>query len=246
MRRENWVALGLVLILVGGVFLVFSYSSTNLEDFTVRGSVDNSGRTTFDLNVSGVFEAGEHFAFNFTKGRYWGLDYESSHQGLEPSEGNFSGSNIAIPAYKEAFFDIFTPSSDVFSVDVYCAEGQFPFAVVYENQSSDFTPLNGENYTLRARVDGVTNRAGTYTVKATLIFPQVMRDETHTYEMAGDPPQLMNLWNIQHVETKPYFLGFATLGAIFVVSGIVIATQGRKGKKKRRSHEAKTVTSVSE
>jgi hypothetical protein len=247
MRRENSIALGLVLIILGCLVLVFANSPVSATDFTLRGSVDNSVLNIPRLNVSGFFSAGEHFIFNFTKGRFWGVAYEADHQGFSPFDPNFAP-NSSILAYKEVYFDIFTPSGDFFTVDVYVIEGINPFVVVYDNQSADFVPLNGGNFTGYAVVEGIVHNTGNYTVKATIVFPLVQRDENHTYTVETDPPQLMNLWEAVNFETKPYLAAFASLGTILITSGAVSAiVWGRKPGNRRRRHltrtEAKTGTS---
>jgi hypothetical protein len=168
--------------------------------YTLKGTVDNSynylANKQPEVNVSGYFEAGQRFFFNFTKGRYWGSQYDVMNGGLEPSNQNFAP-NVSIPPYKEAWFDIVTPSGDRISVDVYCVGGLDAFAVVYANQSVDFTPLEGGNLSFAdVGVEGDIGRTGTYAVTATAIINPIYKDATHTYYIDTDPPLIMNLWKV--------------------------------------------------
>jgi hypothetical protein len=101
-----------------------------------------------------------------------------------------------MPPHKIATFYLHTPSSEL-SVEVYVVAGTDPFAVVYDNESSDFTPLAGGNLTFtNVGVEGTINRTGTYTMEAVTVVPLVLRDANHTYTMATDPPLTMSLYEV--------------------------------------------------
>jgi hypothetical protein len=251
-KRENWVALGLVLIVVALLFLAFSNSPTHADNYVPKGSVDNSNNYANnhppEVSVSGNFTAGQHFYFNFTKGRYWGLKYDVENQGLEPTITDFAP-DTSIPAHKIVGFDLYTPSGDRVNVDVYVIYGTDPFAVVYSNQSADFVSLEGGNLTLAGARDvgmeGTVNRNGTYTVKATAIVPPVYKDENTVYDVNTDPPLIMSLWNIETVETKPYFVPFISIGTILIVSGAVSSIWAGGRKRRQSRHLKKTLAKAS-
>jgi hypothetical protein len=239
-KRENWVALGLVAIVVGLVFAVFSMSPVYGNNYTLRSTLDNSknyaANKTPEVSVSGYFEAGQDFFFNFTKGRFWGNKYDSEFGGLEPANPDFSP-DTSIPAYKEVWFDIVTPSGDRISVDVYCVGGTDAFAVVYYNQSVDFVPLeDGNKSFVNVGVEGTIGRTGTYTVKATAIINPIYKDESETYFIDTDPPLMMNLWNIVSVQSKPYLLPFASVGTVLILSGAVSSVWAGRPKRKSSRH----------
>jgi hypothetical protein len=248
-KRENWVALGLVLIVVALLFLAFSNSPTYADNYVLKGSVDNhdnyANNHPPEVNVSGYFEAGQRFFFNFTKGRYWGVEYDVQNGGLEPMIPNFAP-ETSIPSHKIISFDLYTPSGDRVSVDVYVIHGTDPFAVVYYNQSADFGPIEGGNLTMGAKVgmEGTINRNGTYTVKATAITP-ILKSANETYNVKTDPPLIMNLWNTEMVVTKPYFVPFMSLGTILIVSGAVSSVWAGGYRRKQGRHLKKTLAKTS-
>jgi hypothetical protein len=91
----------------------------------------------------------------------------------------------------------------------------------------------GGNLTMsHAGLEGIINRNGTYTVNAVEIDPPVYRDQSHTYDIAGDPPLKMSLWTVQTVETKPYFVLCMSAGTILIFSGV--ATEIWTGTSKMR------------
>lgn len=242
MRRENWVALGLVAIIVGLLFLAFSNSPVYGDNYTSKGSIDNNinyaaGKPP-EVSVSGYFEAGQHFFFNFTKGTYWGLKYDQDN-GLEPAITDFAP-NTSINPHKIVSFDLYTPSSDRIDIDVYVSSGTDPFAVVYLNQSVDFVPLEGGNLSFtKVGMEGTVNRSGNFTVKATAIVPLIMRNINQTYTITTDPPAIMSLWNIDTVQTRPYFVPFIAVGTLLVLSGAVSGVWGGKSRR-RKGHLKKT------
>jgi hypothetical protein len=239
-NRENWIALGLVIIVVGLMFAVFSNSPVYAQSYVAKNSLDNSKNYAVnkspEISVSAYFEAGQRFFFNFTHGRFWGNKYDTENGGLEPGDPNFAP-DTSILAYKEAWFDIITPSGDRMSVDVYVVGGTDPFAVVYENQTVDFTPLDGGNKSLaNPGVEGTIGRTGNYTVTATAIINPIYRDATETYFMNTDPPLKMNLWSIDSVESKPYLVPFASVAAVLTISGVVSGIWAGRSKKGSSRH----------
>jgi hypothetical protein len=207
--KKELLGLGL-LMLVGFLFVSFSSIPVYGDTYILRGSLDNSvyhnQSLPPQLNVSGYFEAGEHFFFNFTKGRFWGCQYDVSNGGLEPANPEFAP-GIAIPPYKTVDFDLYTPSGDVVVTEVYVVAGAAPFAVVYFNESADFSPLPGGNLTFTdGGMEGTINRTGNYTVKATAINPLVLRDSSHTYDITSDPPTLMSLYAIMPTNYSVTFM----------------------------------------
>jgi hypothetical protein len=239
-KRENWVALGLVVIVVGLMFAAFSNSPVYSDNYTLISSLDNSvnyaANKTPEVSVSGYFEAGQGFFFNFTKGRFWGNSYDSQFGGLEPGNLDFAP-DTTIPAHKEVWFDVVTPSSDRISVDVYVVGGTDAFAVVYQNQSVDFVPLEGGNKSfVNVGVEGTIGRTGTYTVTATAIINPVYKDEDETYFIDTDPPLMMNLWNIVSVQSKPYLVPFASVGTVLILSGVVSSVWAGRPKRGSSRH----------
>lgn len=238
MKRENQLALGLVLILLGLLILAFSNVTVNALNYSLRSGLDNSNTANESVSVSGNFTVGEHFLFNITKGHYWGVKYDVENGGLEPVNSEFAP-NASIPAYKIVTFDVHTPSDDVFVTEMYVVGGTDPYAVVFDNQSSDFLPVSGDNLTLfpTVGIEGIIARSGEYTVKATAIVPTILRTQNLSYTIDTDPPLLMNMWVIQSSEQKPYFVLALSSGAVLVLSGIVLSAQAALFKKKpaRRS-----------
>jgi hypothetical protein len=239
-RRENWIAFGLVVIVVGLLFLAFSNGTISVDNYVAAGSLDNSinyaaGRPP-QVNVSGNFEVNQHFFFNFSKGRFWGVSYDQNYGGLEPTITDFAP-GTSLPPHKIVTFDIYTPSGDVIETEIYVVEGTDPFAVVYLNQSTDFVPLGSGNLTLvNVGLEGTIRNNGTYTVKASYVFPPVYRDANDTYDINTDPPLLMNLWNIDSVETKPYFVPFISVGTILLLSGAGTSVLGGKSRGRPNRH----------
>jgi hypothetical protein len=239
-NRENWIALGLVTIVVGLMFAIFSNSPVYAQNYTAKGSLDNSknyaANKSPEVSVSGHFEAGQRFFFNFTKGRFWGVKYDVENGGLEPEDSNWAPDS-AIPAHKEAWFDIFTPSGDRISVDVFVLGGTDLFAVVWANQSVAFTPLDGGNKSLfNVGVEGMVGLTGNYTVTATAIINPIYKSADEIYFMNTDPPLMMNLWSIESVESKPYLVPFASVGTVLTVSGVVSSVWMGRSKKGSSRH----------
>jgi hypothetical protein len=167
----------------------------------LKAAVDNSSsydNGSFQLSVTANFTAGQIFYFNFTKGRYWGLEYDAMH-GLEPANPEFAP-NTAIPGYKQVQFTVSTPSGETFLTEVYLVAGVTPFAVVYRSQSADFVPLPGGNLTFgEVGIEGGIQRTGSYTVTVDNIVPYVLKSPTEMYNISGDPstgdpPQQMSLY----------------------------------------------------
>lgn len=140
------------------------------------------------------------------------------------------------PGYKVVDFGLYTPSGDEVSSEVYVVEGTDPFAVTYLNQSADFIPLAGGNLTFRnVGMEGTIGRTGNYTVKALSIDPLVHKDASNTYDIAGDPPTAMSLWNIETVVTRPYFVSTVSMGSVLLLVGVVSSVwAGRSGKRPMR------------
>jgi hypothetical protein len=241
--KKEWFALGLILIIAGLAFLGFSNTVVYADNYVPRGSLDNSviyqtGGVP-KLSVSGYFEVGERFFFTFTNGRFWGSQYDVTHRGLEP-ETEFAP-NLTIREYKTVDFDLYTPSGDVVWTLVYLVSGTGHFAVVYQNQSADYIPLVDGNLTfINVGMEGTIARNGTYTVKAASIDPPVYFNETKIYDIAGDPPLVMNLWDIETVKTMPRLVSFASVGTVLMVSGVVFGIWASKPKRRPRWHSRKT------
>lgn len=251
--KKEWLALGLLLILAGLVFLYFSNTSVRNDNYVLKASFDN--HVYYDKGLPGKvsltahFEVGQRFFFNFTKGLYWGVQYDQQH-GLEPTDPNFAP-DAAIEAYKTAEFYLYTPSGDVVPTEVYLIGGSQAFAVAYLNQSADFVPLPDGNLTFGlfspVGMEGTIERAGNYTVKANDIEPYVMKSQTEMYNITadfvngisspgGDPPLGMYLWTIETVETKPYFVSFVSAGGVLLFVGAVSSVWAGRPKKRRHAH----------
>jgi hypothetical protein len=222
--KREWLVLGLLLMLIG--LLVFSFANTSVsgDSYVLKGSVDNSNNYSLgnptEVNVTGYFETGQRFFFNFTKGRFWGVKYDTDN-GLEPADTNFSP-NSSIIAHKIVTFYIYTPSGDAIYTDVYVLGATEPFAVYYGGQSPDFIPLEDGNLsTINVGIEGTIGRTGYYTVQAYGILPPVMQSAQLQYSISEDPPLLMRLWSIEKVETVPYFVSSVSVGTILVLFGVV-------------------------
>jgi hypothetical protein len=236
-KKENLVGLGLILIVLGLLILAFANVPAKAENYVLKAGVDNS-QNPFKLSISGYYEAGQIFFFNFTKGSYWGVKYDQEN-GLEPALTDFSP-DTALPAHKIVTFYLHTPSSEL-SVEVYVVSGTDPFAVVYGNESPDFTPLTGGNLSfINLGVKGTINRSGNYTMEAATIIPLIQRALGDTYTMATDPPQLMRLWNVNLVESTPYFVPFVSLAAVLIVSGAVACVWAFASGRRPGRHLKKT------
>jgi hypothetical protein len=239
LRRENQIALGIILIFLGLLAFVFSNVTVNADNYVLRSSLDNSNTASPKVSVSGHFEAGEHFFFNFTKGHYWGVKYDVENGGMEPTDPLFAP-NASIPSHKIVSFDMYTPSGDVLETSVYVVGGTDVYAVVYNNQSSDFVPLNGNNLTLyNVGMEGRIVNGGNYTVKAIAIVPLILRSLNQTYTIDTDPPLLMNLWTIQSAELKPYFVFTLSLSTVLLLAGAVLCIWAVWFRRKQARH-AKT------
>lgn len=241
MRRENVLALGIVLIIVALVILSLSNSPTYGDKYVQEAIVDNSNQASLSVVVSAHFDAGQHLFFNFTKGHYWGNEYDDNNGGLDP--GMDIGTNCSIPSYKEIYFSLYMPSGDNLSVGVYLAGGTDPYIAVLYNQSAEFTPLSGANETFQdVGLEGITNVSGTYTVEGESIYPLILRTTDQTYSIVAspgigaDPPLNMGLWNIETVESKPYLIPFVTLGTILIASGAVSLVWTGKPRRRPNRH----------
>jgi hypothetical protein len=238
--KKEWLALGLLLILAGFAFLYFSNTSLYNDDYVSKASLDNSVNYNKSLptevSLTAYFNASQRFFFNFTKGRFWGVQYDQQN-GLEPANMNFAP-NTTIPPYKTVEFYLYTPSGDVVLSEVYLEGGTEIFAVAYVNQSADFVPLPGGNLTfVNVGMEGRIERSGNYTVKANDIEPYVMKSATEMYNMSGDPPLEMNLWNVETVGTKPYFVSSVSVGGALLFVGAVSSVWAGRPKKRRRVHD---------
>lgn len=235
--RLEWLALGLVLIILG---VLFSSASALTTPKTNYISVDVVVNTYVDDNplkttVSGEFAAGDRLFFNFTKGRYWATTFQTFRT-LNPG---FSWTNYSIPDYKMAVFDIYCPSGDFVEVGVYVVAGEMLYATTYSHHAEDFTPLEGGNLTFtNAGIEGITNRAGTYTIEAYDLDPASFRLENESYGMSGDPPRMMYLWVEDIVQTQPYF-SFLPLGVVLASSGVVISAWAAMAKKIVRTRRSR-------
>jgi len=235
--RKYWFAFGLILLLISLAFYSASGLTVYVESYILKSQVNQdyaSGNLT--TSISGYFEVGEHFFFNFTVGRYWG----GKEEVFEPPETH---ENWSIPSHKKVTFDVQTPSNDVFEVEVWVvSETMCPYVVIYQNQSEDFTPLRGGNLTFtNVGIEGVINKNGTYTVSAVAIVPPIYKTGTEVLRIDEDPPRKMNLYSIQMVETKPYQ---ALLPSSFVVafSGVTLSVWAAKSEKKRSKVARKRIS----
>jgi hypothetical protein len=226
--RKYWLAFGLTLLFVSLVFYSVSGLPVYVESFVLKSQVkQNYVSGTLETGISGYFEVGEHFFFNFSSGRYW----TGPEEVFEPSETHV---DFAIPPHKKVTFDVHTPSNDVFEVEVWVVEGQNPYVVVYLNQSDDFTPLRGGNLTfINVGIEGIINKNGTYTVEAVAIVPPIYKTDIEVLGIDEDPPITMNLYSVQRVETKPYGV---LLPSSFVAafSGVALSAWAAKSERKRR------------
>lgn len=239
MRKENWFALGLIFVVLGLVTFAFANISVKAEDYSLVASVDNT-QTPTKVSISGNFASGEQFFFNFTKGHYWGVEYDQTNGGLEPQWNDFSNTT-SLPPYKVVTFYLHTPSGGSVPIDVYVIHGTDPFAVVYENQTSDYTPLWGGNLSLiNLGVAGIINQPGIYGIEGVSVVPLILKGpgQNNTYTLVQDPPLLMKLWTVNTSESVPYFIPSISLGTIVIASGVgsciwAIAPkkQGRHSKK---------------
>ncbi len=249
LEKENWVALGAVLIILALITMVFSNVSSGTENYIPKASVDNSPLGSSNVVISGNFEAGQNFLFNFTKGHFWGVQYDQQNGGLEPADNQFAP-NATIPPYKEIYFGLIGPSGYRLEVGVYLDGGVEPYAVVVYNETADFalaqfTPISGRNLTEdNVGIQGITNATGNYTVIAETIAPPVYRALNMTYDVVAnpsenvlaDPPLQMGLWNVETGETKPYLIPVATMGAILLVSGVGSVVWAVKPSRISRGH----------
>jgi len=242
--KKEWLALGLLLILIGLALLYFSNTLEYQDNYGSKASLDNSvnyseGRPT-QLSLTAYFEAGQRFFFNFSKGRYWGVAYDQAN-GMEPGDPNFAP-GASIEPYKTVEFSLSTPSGDVVLSEVYMVEGSEAFAVTYLNQSADFVPLLGGNLSfVNVGMEGIIERTGNYSVKAVDIAPPVMKDAgaANTYEISGDPPLGMYLWNVETVEARPYFVSSVSAGGVLLVVGVVLSAWAGRPKKSRRASNSR-------
>jgi hypothetical protein len=242
--KKEWFALGLLLILVGLALLAFSNTTVYQDNYVSKGSLDNYVKYNIggipEMSVSGHFEAGQRFFFNFSKGRFWGSKYDQDNFGMEPANTEFAP-NTSIVQHKIAEFDLYTPSGDEVISDVYLIDGSDPFAVVYLNQSSDYVPLAGGNLTFgNVGMEGTIGRTGNYTVKAISIDPVVHKDINHTYDITGDPPMTMSLWSIEAVGTRPYLVSSVSAGTILMLSGVMSSVWAGKSKRRPGRHLRET------
>jgi hypothetical protein len=238
-RSKEWLAFGLLLIIVGLALLYCADISVYNDNYVSKAILDNDVYYNENLppllSVTAYFEAGQHFFFNFTKGRFWGNEYDQEY-GLDSPNPNFAP-NTYLEAYKLVEFDLNTPSGDVVVAYVYMVGGSEAFAVVYANKSADFVQLLGGNLTYgNVGMEGIVESTGNYTVKAVVIAPPVMRDSTQSYGINTDPPVEMYLWNIESVETKPYLVSCASASGVLLFVGVVFSVWAIRPKNGRRAH----------
>ncbi len=226
--RKYWLALGLILLFVSLVFYSLSGLQVYVESFVLKSQVkQNYVSGNLETSISGYFNVGEHFFFNFSRGRYW----TGPEEVFEPSETH---KDFAIPPHKKVTFDVYTPSNDLFEVEVWVVEGQYPYVVIYLNQSDDFTPLRGGNLTLiNVGIEGIINKNGTYTVKVVAIVPPIYKTSTETLDIDEDPPIAMNLYSVQKVETKPYEMLLPS-SLVVAFCGVTLSVWAAKSGRKRR------------
>lgn len=251
--KKEWLALGLVLILAGLALLYFSNTTVYQDSYLFKASVDNSANydenLPAQLSLTANFTAGNRLFFNFTQGRFWGVQYDQDH-GLEPANplfvpGNLS-TGVAIEPYKTAQLFLYTPSGDMVLTEVYLVAGNEPFAVVYLNQSADFVPLPGRNLTfVNIGMEGTVERTGNYTVKINDILPPIMKDANDIYRITsdpttGDPPLQMYLWNVETVVTKPYFVSFVSAGGVLLLVGVVSSVWAARPRNRRRAQNLRS------
>lgn len=243
LKKENLVALGLVFIVVGALVFAFFETSYPINNFIQKASLSNTYNYAHNLptqtSVSAYFDSGQTFYFNFTKGRFWGVAYDIQNFGMDPP---ISEADWSIPEYKTVGLDIYTPSGDVFSVEVYVVEGSSPYSALFHNESADFTPISTWNSTIGPfGVAGRINRSGNYTVQATLIDPPVYRDAQDSYNITTDPPELMAIYAVQTGQTKPYYVLCLSAGSVLMLTGVIIEAwairpKNRPSRRSRNSH----------
>jgi hypothetical protein len=219
--RKGWLTLGLIIIFAG---LILSYFY-NVPVYEKSERIRDTG--FLELSVSGNFAIGEHFFFNFSKGQFW----TGTEEIFEPTRVE---ENYTIPPHKIVSFKISCPSGDLVFADVYMVEGVSPMMVVYINQSDDFTPLEDGNLTLRARMEGIINRNGTYTIEIMSVLPPIYKTSEETIQLKDDPPRDMTLGVIETVEKHPYFM-LLPMGIVFASSGAMLGVWAVKSKKKGKS-----------
>jgi hypothetical protein len=234
MKKENLIGLGVFLLILSLFVFVFAEIPAKTENYVLKDSVDNSN-TPFRFSLSGYYEAGQTLFFNFTKGSYWGVKYDVENGGLEPSISDF-GQNTSLPEHKIVTFYLHTPTSNI-GIDVYVVSGTDPFAVVYLNESNDFAPITGGNLSfVNLGVEGTINTPGTYSMQASAVVPLILRAENDSYTLATNPPALMRLWNVNFLETTPYFVPSVLLGATLVISGTCSCIWAVSSRRRQRRH----------
>jgi hypothetical protein len=240
--KKEWFALGLILIVAGFAFLYFSNTSVYVNNYVQIASIDNSVNYNkgypLQLNITAHYDVGQRFFFNFSKGRFWGVQYDQE-VALEPPNMMFAP-NASIEAYKTAEFYVYTPSGDMVVSEVYLVGGKSIFAVTYLNQSADFVPLSGGNLSFYyVGIEGIVERSGNYTITANDIEPYVMQSATQQYTMQTDPPLQMYLWNLETTSSKPYLVSSVSVsGVLFFVGAVTSVWAGRP--KRRGAHVRST------
>jgi hypothetical protein len=242
--KKEWFVLGLTLIILGLALVSLRGTTVYQDGYLSRGSLDNyhmyyDKGLSPQRSVSGNFTTGENFFFNFTKGRFWGVQYDINNKGLEPPNNDFAP-NTTIPGYKTVDFLIHTPSGDTVWSIFYVVGGAEPFAVTYFNESADFVPLAGGNLTfVNTGMNATIERAGNYTVEAVSVDPSVHQDENHTYDITTDPPTAMNLYSVEKVGTTPYFMSSISAGAVLMAVGVVSSFLAARPKNKQKRVRSK-------
>jgi len=234
--RKNYFTIGLLTILLGLIFVAIHNNSADVETYTLVDKYEAGER--HNIEVTGFFKKGDHFYFNFSPGIYWGGDWEIFEPGCDLG-------GAYIPQHKIVFFDIYTPSNETCSLEARLPYGMFTFAIIYYNRSSDFTPLPDGNLTFTgAGIEGIVNKTGSFTIRATGIYPIVYETkpgEGRTFQIEDDPPRIMTLWKISKIETKPYAI-LLPFGIILVLFGVILdiwSVRGRRTVKRQAYRRTK-------
>lgn len=220
--KKGWFILGLAAILIGLILFSFYNTFVYVDNHHVRGM------SSLKVEVSGYFDSGERFFFNFSRGRYW----TGAEELFEPSE---TWEDFYIPPHKKVAFHVITPSNDVCEVEAWVVKGETPYVIIYRNQSSDFTPLPNGNLTFTgAGIEGIINRSGIYTIKAVSIVPPITKTiQEPALGIEDDPPRTMALWKIETVQTQPYSV-FLPIGVASACIGAIVIVHSARDKRKRR------------
>jgi hypothetical protein len=233
--RKDWLALGLILVLLGLILSLYHNVSIYRETYFAKDIVVNykpDNPLPPRTSVSAYLAKEDHFFFNFSKGRYWTNNVPGQFEPTIVEE------NYSIPYPKIVGFNIEGPS-DTVSVEAYVAQGSQPYLISYENQSEDFTILPGGNLTFgNVGIEGIANINGTYTIKAVSLVPPSFKTEKEFYGITEDPPINMGLYTIGNAKTYPYAILLPT-GILIASSGVILSVWALKTERKLRRRKAR-------